>query len=204
MQEVKNMFVTIKNSKLMATIARRGAELKSLLSNQNVEYLWSSNPTYWEKSAPFLFPIVGKLKDHKTNINGKIYEMKNHGYIQYQLFEVVEQTSDYVKLVHHSNEETKTMYPFDYRFVVEYRLYESSLQTSVHIENTSTNQIYFNFGGHPALACPILEGEKFTDYRIVFEKEETFDSPFVEKDATLDFNTPAFRAIKLKELPFLK
>lgn len=52
-----------KNELLTATIKSTGAELISLKSEKGVEYIWQRDPRYWSGSAPFLFPIVGNLRD---------------------------------------------------------------------------------------------------------------------------------------------
>ena len=55
----------VKNNNVSIKINELGAELKSF----NVfgkEYIWYSDPKFWGRSAPFLFPIVGSIKDKKT------------------------------------------------------------------------------------------------------------------------------------------
>ena len=64
----------IQNEILKAEIALKGAELKGLSGN-DIEYIWKGNPKYWNRSAPFLFPIVGTLKDKETYINGDLFKM---------------------------------------------------------------------------------------------------------------------------------
>lgn len=56
--------VEIRNKTLSAEISLKGAELKKL--DSKISYIHDSNPLYWNKSAPFLFPIIGKLRDGKT------------------------------------------------------------------------------------------------------------------------------------------
>ena len=62
----------------------------------------------------------------------------------------------------------------------------------------------FNIGGHPAFNCPMFEGDKFTDYKIVFEKEENILSPKVESNATLNFGEIVFKKENVKELQLEK
>ena len=64
--------------------SEKGAELISVKLN-NIEKLHDGK-TFWNRHSPVLFPIVGKLKDGKTTIDGKIYEMGQHGFIRAQEF----------------------------------------------------------------------------------------------------------------------
>lgn len=45
--------------------------------------------TYWKRHFPVLFPIVGKLKQNKTIINGRTYEMPQHGFARDLEFEPI-------------------------------------------------------------------------------------------------------------------
>ena len=65
------MIVTITNSLLTATINTLGAELISLVKN-NKNYIWNIDETYWNKTSPVLFPIVGRLKNDTYSFNEKI------------------------------------------------------------------------------------------------------------------------------------
>lgn len=185
------MSVTISNEYLTAKINLIGAELKSLKSNKNIEYIWYSDPVHWKKSAPFLFPIIGRLKNNKTIIKDKEYEMTNHGFLQYLPFEVISHKAEEVTLITASNLDTLKQYPFEFKVLIIYKLMDNTLRTKIRIINPTDEKMYFNIGGHPAINCPIYKDEDFTDYSIYFEKSETFDSPFVLSDATLNFNKPA-------------
>jgi len=50
--------VVIKNSDLTVKIAKKGAEIKSILRG-GVEYMWSADPKFWAQSAPIMFPMCG-------------------------------------------------------------------------------------------------------------------------------------------------
>ena len=56
----------ISNEYLELTVSSHGAEKQTLVSKQtNVSYLRDIDQ-YWNRRAPLLFPIVGKLRDLKT------------------------------------------------------------------------------------------------------------------------------------------
>ena len=130
----------IKNEFLKAEISLCGAELKGL-AGESVEYVWKGDPKYWNRSAPFLFPIVGTLKDKETYINGELFKMGSHGFLRDQVFEVLSQKEDEVILVNVFNEETLAKYPFKYKAIVTYKLIEKSLKTEVEIYNLDLNDL---------------------------------------------------------------
>ena len=72
--EIKNSFISVK-------IDSFGAQLNSLKkTNENLEYIWQANPQYWNRNAPILFPIVGRLKDDEYFYKEKKYNMTQHGF----------------------------------------------------------------------------------------------------------------------------
>ena len=196
------MNIVIKYNELEAVINTKGAELKSLKSNEK-EYVWYSDPKYWGRSAPFLFPVIGTLKDKKASINGTVYNIPKHGIIRDQEFTVLKQCENAVSLMVEYDEGTLKTYPFKYRIIVTYELLDK-LTTSVKIINLGEEAMPFNFGGHPAFMCPIFEKESFNDYKITFEKSETFVSPKVESNATLNFNVGVMERENLKVLELNK
>lgn len=188
----------IKNELLELTVNSVGAEKKALKSAK-VNYLRDVDK-YWDRTAPFLFPIVGALCDGYTIIDNKEYHLKQHGFLRDQEFEVLQQKEDEISFVNVYNEETLKMYPYKYKVVINYKLKKNTLITQINVHNENDQKILFNLGGHPGFRCPLYPNEKFSDYKLVFEKPETFTSPKVEADGTLNFNVPAAKFTKLQEL----
>ncbi|MFA5748462.1 MAG: aldose 1-epimerase family protein [Bacilli bacterium] len=196
--------ITIKNEYLKIEVNDIGAELKSLVSKNNVSYLHDSNPYYWNKTSPILFPIIGKLKDGKTIIENKEYVIPGHGFIKNQDFVLLEQKENKIILLNEYNNETLQMYPYKYKFIVSYELIGTILKVTNTVENIDNKKIYFNLGAHPAFSTKLYENDNISNYRIVFEKEETFDSPLVMSDATLNFENVARNYYKIKEISLSK
>ena len=196
------MNITIEGKNGFAFINTKGAELKGVHSD-GVDYFWNSDPKYWGRSAPLLFPVIGTCKDKKATIDGVTYEMPKHGIIRDLEFDVIEHQKDMVKLSVMYSEETLKYYPFKFKIEVTYT-YDDILNTSVKVINLDNKKMAFNFGGHPAFMCPIFDGETFEDYKITFEKEETFVSPKVESNATLNFNIGVMKCKDLKVLELNK
>lgn len=151
--------------------SKHGAELTSLKFN-GVECIHQGNSVidengkpYWGRHAPILFPIVGKLKDNKTKINGKIYEMTQHGFARDMDFEELEKNSKYVLK---SNPETLKKFPFKFELYVEYKINQNELTTKYTVINKDNKDMIFGLGGHPAFVCNYSS----ENYELVFENKE--------------------------------
>ena len=70
---------TLSNDKISIEIANHGAELTSIMANEQ-EYLWQCDPKYWGRHSPVLFPIVGRVWDNQYKNEGAIYKLGQHGF----------------------------------------------------------------------------------------------------------------------------
>ena len=125
----------------------KGAELISVKFD-GIEKLHDGK-SFWNRHSPILFPIVGKLKNGKTIINGKTYEMGQHGFARDMNFEKLAENSYVLK----SNEETKSKFPFDFELYVSYRTTKNKVYTNYKVVNRSDDIMIFGLGGHPAFVC---------------------------------------------------
>ena len=154
----------ISNEYLELTVSSHGAEKQTLVSKQtNISYLRDIDQ-YWNRRAPLLFPIVGKLRDLKTFINNKEYSMNQHGFLRDQEFELYSQTENELVLVNKFNEETLKKYPFEYQVFVKYTLVEKTVYTEFIVQNLDYQVIPFNYGGHPGFKVPLYENETFNEW----------------------------------------
>lgn len=140
----------------------KGAELVSAKFD-GIEKIHDGE-SFWNRHSPILFPIVGKLKDGKTLINGKTYEMGQHGFARDMEFEKIGENSYVLK----SNEETRKKFPFEFELYVSYEVNKNTLTTKYKVVNTDNKNIIFGLGGHPAFACEYSSGK----YRLEFEEVE--------------------------------
>ena len=162
------MAVTIENEYLKAVIAEKGAELTSLKKKDNgIEYIWQADPAYWQRHAPVLFPIVGKLKDDRYFYQGKEYHLSQHGFARDSLFSLVEfnQTKASFRLT--SSLEHQEVYPFDFELIVIYELVDQEIRVNYQVNNLASDDLYFSIGGHPAFNVPLEENLTFEDYFLV-------------------------------------
>ncbi len=163
----------ISSGELDVRINCQGAELRSIVDKTSgFEYLWQANPSVWNRCAPVLFPIVGKLNQNKIQIEGKTFEMSQHGFARDKGFEMVELYQDTIRFMLESDAETQLKYPYDFRFFISYQLKGNTLEISYSVMNTGVIPLYFSVGAHPAFNIP---GKDLSKYELVFEKPEILD-----------------------------
>jgi len=169
---------TISNSNLTAIINHLGAELISLRTKENKEYIWEGNPEFWGKHSPILFPIVGTLKNNSYLFNGVEYHLSRHGFARDMKFELIEIKDSSATFSIQNSKETLKIYPFEFELHIIYTIEGNSLDVQYKILNKSKTQMPFSIGAHPAFA---LSGG-FESYSIAFEQEETLEYYLLEND----------------------
>lgn len=172
------MTTTIKNSNLTAEINPFGAELISLKNNNNREYIWEGNPTYWGKHSPILFPIVGTLKNNSFYHKGTEYQLSRHGFAREMTFNLIEKTENKAIFSIQSNEDTLKKYPFDFELQLIYSVEGNSLTIEYKVINSGKETIPFSIGAHPAFALP----QKFENYSMLFEQTTPLKYYLLEND----------------------
>ena len=139
--------------------------------HQGQECIDENGKVYWKRHFPVLFPIVGKLKQNKTIINGKTYEMFQHGFARDMEFEPITKLNDFHSYVLRSNPSTLVKYPFDFALYITYRTDGNKLTTIYKVVNEGDNNMPFGIGGHPAFKIDqkaVLDKE----YYLEFEEDE--------------------------------
>jgi len=153
---------------LEITSKKEGAELTSI--KVDGEEKLHDGKEFWNRQVPILFPIVGKLKDGKTIIENKTYEMGQHGFARDLTFECVKYQEAIQEYKLMSNEETLKKYPYQFVLTVRYQTKpkDNTVIVSYEVENIDSRNILFGIGGHPAFKCDYSSG----GYEIEFEKQE--------------------------------
>ena len=142
-----------------------GAELTSIKFNGK-EMLYQGGA--WNRHAPILFPIVGKLKNDETIINDKIYKIGQHGFARDMEFKELEKNEREHKYLLESNENTLKMFPFKFSLYVSHIIEENKVITKYKVINKDNKKMIFGIGGHPAYICDYSSGR----YKIEFDKIE--------------------------------
>lgn len=195
------MTYEIKNEHFTARIESLGAQLVSLRDAEGNELLWTGDPEYWHEHAPVLFPIVGALREGRTRIDGRWYEMGRHGFAKRTEFSLREQEEGSLSLSLEANEETRAVYPFDFTLTVTYTLTGEGVTTRFTVDNTGSLPLPYVVGGHPGFNLPLGEDAEFEDYTIQFPEAENQACPVIDLETGLiDGKRKGFR-LDGKEIP---
>ena len=117
------------------------------------EYMWQADPTYWKRTSPILFPLVGNYKDKESVYEGKTYTLSQHGFARDMEFDLVDSSKDRIVMRLEENEETLAKYPFKFMLEVEYVLTGKSVSVSWRVSGKDQDVMYFSIGAHPAFNC---------------------------------------------------
>ena len=123
---------------------------------------------FWNRHAPILFPIVGRLKNDETIIDGEIYHMGQHGFARDMEFKELEKSENKHEYVLESNSETLEKFPFEFNLYVTHLVEDNTIITEYKVVNKDKKEMIFGLGGHPAFICDYSSGK----YKIEFEKQE--------------------------------
>ena len=171
------MKITLTSENYQVTLDSFGAELKSFRDPSGKEFIWNSDPAFWMRSSPLLFPTVGNVRNNKTIINGTVYTMPKHGFCKESDFAVLSQSETQVTFSLTDSEDTLKMYPFHFELRLNYALSGNKLLMTYDVFNKDTSDMYYHIGAHPGFMCPLEEGEVLSDYVLEFSKEERLVSP---------------------------
>ena len=179
------MRFTLSNASLQAAVQTLGGELVSLRDGAGTEYIWQGDPAFWSGQNPILFPIVGSLKDGRVDINGQAFQMSRHGFARRSEFTLTEQGPDYAVLELRESPETLARYPFPFVLRVRHQLLENGFSTAFTVENPGPAPLPFCIGAHTAIRCPLLPGQRFEDYALVFHRPEDADTLLLTPEGLL-------------------
>jgi galactose mutarotase-like enzyme len=158
----------IESNSLIVQVTSRGAEMKRLfVKGWHRELLWLADEKIWNRSAPVLFPIVGRLKDDEYHLQGKTYKMSQHGFGRDTEFACTECGTGEVEFLMTATQETFAQYPFCFELKVNFKVVENKLIVSYFVKNNDRQDILFSIGAHPAFETKELE-----NYEIRFEHSE--------------------------------
>lgn len=170
-------YLKLQNDSLTAHITPLGAQIVSLKRNADgEEYIWQNGDGSWPRSGPVLFPICGRLYESKYTLDGKTYEMPQHGFALTSSLEVLRHTDDTLVLARVSDDETKKCYPFDCTLKVTFKLVGASVHVVYEVENRSDRKMPFSVGAHEGYAC---EGG-VEEYELVFDGDTSLERSMLD------------------------
>lgn len=163
----------LENQFLKATFKAEGAELISLVKD-STEYIWNGDSAFWNRHTPVLFPFVGSEINNTYFYKKTAYTIGQHGFARDQKFTIVEHSKNKITFQLRPNEASLKIYPFDFILELSYILTGKHLTTAYSVKNPSTTEdLYFSIGGHPAFKCPFKEHHKREEYSILFDNQAT-------------------------------
>lgn len=147
--------IRIASDQLAVEVSTLGAEMQSLRTADGRDFLWNGDAAWWTGRSPILFPIVGKAPDDRLAVNGKTYPMAQHGIARRREFAIIEQTATSCRHELLSSPETREVYPFDFRLVLEHALDGNRLSVNATVQNSGEALLPFGIGFHPAFLWPL-------------------------------------------------
>jgi galactose mutarotase-like enzyme len=204
--------VSLQNGIISARIALLGAELLELNNSANDTILWKKDDAIWNRTAPNLFPIVGRLLNDSYTWKGEAHTMRQHGFARDQEFEVTQQSATSVCLLLKANASTRFQFPFEFEFEITYTLEGNNIQISHCTRNLTAEKMPYSVGGHPGFALK----EPLNQYELLFSNAFQAERCIIEGNyysgATktmniapvlpLDFSLFASDALVYKQPPF--
>src|SRR5574343_164060 len=185
-----NQVVELSKGGIVAIISLKGAELISLKKADKSSVLWKKDDVFWNRTAPNLFPIVGRLLNDSYTFDGQTYQMSQHGFARDQYFLVSNQSSESVDLNLLWTEESMVKYPFKFDLTIRYTLTENGVDVQYVVKNVDDKKIGFSIGGHPGFQL----NDTLDAYKLVFsnpfllERHELEGAYYSVKCSTIDGN----------------
>ena len=162
--------MNIENKNYKLSFIAEGAQLVSWLDKRDGHEFIHDGKTGWGQHNPTLFPIVGKLVGGTYCVNDTEYAMGQHGVVRRANFVGTTTSENSICFSFESNEDTKKIYPFDFKFEKEYILEENRLIITHRVTNTGKSLMPFSIGHHPAFKCDFEKG-----VTVEFEREESLN-----------------------------
>lgn len=158
----------IANEFLSIEVSALGAEMQSATTRDGANWLWNGDAAFWTGRSPVLFPIVGKAPNDTLLIDGRPYPMAQHGFARRREFALESASATACRYRLDASDETRAVYPFDFRLSVEHSLDGPALTIAATVENDGDSPMPFGLGFHPAFLWP-LPGSEGRPHRITLD-----------------------------------
>lgn len=179
---------TLKNDILTVEVSGHGAELTSIRKG-STEYLWQADPAFWGRHSPVLFPIVGSVWEKRYRVEGKEYELGQHGFARDMDFTLVNATETEVRYRLESTPETLAKYPWPFVLEIAYRLHEGNLDVIWEVSNPGTEEMFFQIGAHPAFCYPDYDPQTMERGFLSFDRNEGLECIRIKEKGCVDAET---------------
>lgn len=176
----------IASDRLSAEVSEQGAELFRLTDAAGRDWLWDGDPAFWAGRAPILFPIVGTLNQDRYRWQGRDYPLGRHGFARKRRFTIVEQDRDALLLRLEADDETRAVWPFDFRLDLIFTVRGPTLSITAKVANRGDGPMPVSFGFHPALRWPLPGTPGKAGHVIRFDRPEPEPIRRIDADGLLD------------------
>ncbi|QHL88809.1 aldose 1-epimerase family protein [Nibribacter ruber] len=164
----------LENDLVRIGVKSHGAELCSFIKKSDQrEYIWQAHPEFWNRHAPVLFPIVGRLPKDQYLHQGQTYSLPQHGFARDLEFALISQEAAHLVYELKANDATRSVYPFEFSLQISYTLENQTLQVGYRVQHLGEGEMLFSIGAHPAFHCPMTPNTAFEDYYLEFSQPET-------------------------------
>lgn len=178
---------------LKIKVSNTGAELTSIKFNGKEKL--HDGKSFWDRQSPILFPTVGRLRNNRTIIENKEYQIPQHGFAKDMEFTLLEDKECQKVYFAKSSKETLKMYPYEFELYVIYIIENNTLTISYKVINKDKKQMIFGIGGHPGFKLDSPQEE----YYYELETEET-EAEFMEVEGNYISNKPAKNILKRNKI----
>ena len=179
---------TLKNEILTVQVKEHGAELASIRKG-SVEYLWQADPMFWGRHSPVLFPIVGSVWEKRYRVDGREFELGQHGFARDMDFTMVEGGEDEVRYRLESTEDTLKKYPWPFVLEIAYRLHGNMIDVIWEVSNPGNEDMYFQIGAHPAFNYPDYDPQTMERGFLSFDRSEGLECIRIKDRGCVDAET---------------
>ncbi len=140
-------------------IACHGAELKRW-QVAGEDWLHDGAAHWWARTAPLLFPVVGKSRGDQVRTGGRTYPMPMHGFVASQPFALAAASTDTALFRLADNAASRRHFPYAFQLEIRYRLSARSISLDARVINNGDSEMPVAFGTHPAFVWPLPGGER--------------------------------------------
>lgn len=179
---------TLKNDVLAIKVKEHGAELAGIVKG-STEYLWQADPAFWERHSPVLFPIVGSVWDKKYRVDGREFELGQHGFARDMDFALINKTDTEIRFRLESDEDTLKKYPWPFVLEIAYRLEGSKIHVIWKVMNPGKEDMYFQIGAHPAFFYPDYDPRTEERGFLSFDRSEGLECIRIKEKGCVDAET---------------
>ncbi len=145
---------TIENELLSVSVSDMGAQLRRIALRETGEpILWEGDPAVWKDSSPWLFPVIGQLKDGFFTWEGREYRLPMHGFAKRSRFGAERTDGVALRFTLRDSPETLEVFPWRFELTIGYGLEGSALTAACRVRNRDVSAMYYSLGGHPGLMC---------------------------------------------------